>query len=269
MMQSRIGFIGLGDMGKPMARRLLEHGWEVVSCAHVRRQAIEELKAAGLVEVASPQEIAGQTDVIITMVRDVQQSHRVIFGAQGALTGMRQGTTLIIMSTVEPDFCRQVATQAAARRVHVLDAPVSGFPFRAEQGTLAIMVGGNKQVLEHCRPILEVMGNLFICGDIGMGMVTKLANNAVAVGTMALLMEARALAGAYGMPETQLMDVLKHASANSFMVQNWDAIAAMWDNIIDLGHKDALIFLEAARSHGINTPLTEATSRYPWDVTRP
>ena len=265
-MTKRVGFIGLGDMGQPMARRLLDHGWTVTSCARVRRQAIEELKTVGLVEVASPGEVAGHTDVVITMVRDVQQSHQVILGEQGALAHMPRGATLIIMSTIDPNFCTRVATRAAAQGVHVLDAPVSGFPFRAEQGTLAIMVGGDAAALERCRPILEIMGHLFTCGDVGMGMVAKLANNAVAVGTMALLLEARALARSYGMPASHLMEVFTHASANSFMVQNWEAIGSMWDNVIDLGQKDALIFLEAARNQGINTPLTEATSHYPWST---
>jgi 3-hydroxyisobutyrate dehydrogenase len=264
MATSRIGFIGLGDMGKPMARRLIEHGWTVVSCAHVRRQAIEELKGVGLVEVTSPGEVANQADVVIIMVRDVQQSHQLLLGEQGALANMQQGTTLIIMSTLDPAFCQRVASQAAEQGVHVIDAPVSGFPFRAEQGTLAIMVGGEAEVLERCRPILEVMGNLFTCGDVGMG--TNLANNAVAVGTMALLLEARALARSYGMLESHLMEVLKHSSANSFMVQNWEAINTMWEHVIDLGQKDALTFLEAARHQGINTPLTEATGHYPWST---
>ena len=266
MTKSRVGFIGLGDMGKPMARRLLDHGWTVMSCANVRRQAIEELKAVGLVEVASPREVAVHTDVVITMVRDVQQSHEVILSEQGALAHMQRGTTLIIMSTIDPNFCKRVAAQAAEQGVNVLDAPVSGFPFRAEQGTLALMVGGGAEAIERCRPMLEVMGHLFTCGDVGMGMVTKLANNAVAIGTMALLLEARALASSYGMPASHLMEVFKHASANSFIVQNWEAIGTMWDNVIDLSHKDALIFLEAARNQGINTPLTEATSHYPWST---
>jgi 3-hydroxyisobutyrate dehydrogenase len=264
MTTSRIGFIGLGDMGKPMARRLLDHGWPVMSCAHVRRQAIEELKKVGLVELSSPAEVGRDADVVMTMVRDVQQSHEVILSEQGVLANMQQGKILIIMSTIDPDFCKRVAIQAANQGVYVLDAPVSGFPFRAEQGTLAIMVGGDAEALERCRPILEVMGNLFTCGDIGMGMVTKLANNAIAVGTIALVMEARALARSYGMPVSHLMEIFKDASANSFIVQNWEAIGTMLNNVIALGHKDALTFLEAARNQGLNTPLTEATSHYPW-----
>lgn len=266
MSKGRVGFIGLGAMGKPMAKRLLSHGFEVVSCAHVRRQAIEELKAAGLIEAASPRAVAEGADVVITMVRDTRESEEVILGTGGALSGMRQGTTLIIMSTIDPDFCRRVASLAASQDVAVLDAPVSGFPWRAEQGALALMVGGEPGVIERCRPVLEVMGRVFPCGEVGMGMVTKLANNAVVLGTAALILEARALAQAYGMPESRLLDVFKHASANSFVVQNWEAIRAVWDHAIGLGLKDVKICLDVASGKGIQMPLTALASRYNWNA---
>src|SRR5258708_5836914 len=108
MAKSRIGFIGLGNIGKPMAIRLLTQGFEVVSCAHVRREALEELKTQGLIEVDAPRTVAAPTDLVITMVRDTAQSKAVILGDQGVLAGLHPGATLIIMSTIDPEFCRSV-----------------------------------------------------------------------------------------------------------------------------------------------------------------
>ena len=264
MAKSRVGFLGLGSMGKPMAKRLLTHGWDVVSCAHVHRQALEELKTLGLIEVASPQAVAAQTDIVITMVRDTQASQEVILGAQGALQSMPRNATLIIMSTLDPTFCQRVASHASTQGVAVLDAPVSGLPFRAEQGTLAIMVGGESPVLEQYRPLLQTFGQIFPCGAVGMGMVAKLANNAVAVGTAALLLEAQALARAYGMPIAHLMEIFTQASADSFMVQHWEAIGAMWEHVIGLGLKDLGIGLEAAQHQGVSMPLISATLQHEW-----
>ena len=159
-------------MGKPMAERLLTHGWGVVSCVHVRRQALEELKPLGLIEAVSPQAVAAQTDIVITMVRDMQESQDVILGEHGVLQGMRRDTILIIMSTLAPAFCHRVAADAGRQGVAVLDAPVRGLPVRAAQGTLALMVGGETAVLEQCRPLLETFGQIFACGTVGMGSQT-------------------------------------------------------------------------------------------------
>lgn len=266
MGKSRVGFIGLGNMGKPMAKQLLNHGWNVVSCAHVRRQALEELQTIGLIEAASPQAVAAQTDVVITMVRDTQESHDVILGEQGVLRGMARSTTLIIMSTLDPAFCQHVAAHASVQGVAVLDAPVSGLPVRAEQGTLALMVGGETAVLEQCRPLLETFGQIFFCGAVGMGMVAKLANNAVALGTVALLLEARTLARAHGMPEGHLMEIFTQASANSFVVQHWEAI---WEPLVGLGLKDLHLGLEVAQHRGVSMPLTGAalqTLQHDWHI---
>lgn len=264
MARENIGFIGLGAMGKPMAGRLLAEGFPVTSRAHRRREAIDELKRRGLVEAGTPREVASGADIVITMVRDTATSEEVILGPDGVLDGMARGATLIVMSTVDPEFCRRVAKQAAASGVDVLDAPVSGFPFRAEQGTLALMVGGAEGVIERRRPCLEAMGTVFPCGAAGMGMVAKLANNAVAVGTMALLQEARAFAAAHGMPGERLMEVFRNASADSFMVRNWAAIAPMWEHVVALGLKDLRTGLEAAQSAGTAMPLTAAALARDW-----
>jgi 3-hydroxyisobutyrate dehydrogenase-like beta-hydroxyacid dehydrogenase len=216
--------------------------------------------------VSSPREVAAATDVMMTMVRNTQETEGVIFGEQGVLAGMAQGATLIIMSTIDPQFCRRVAAHAAAQGVAVLDAPVSGGAPGAVQGTLALMVGGERTVLERCRPLLEALGRVFACGEVGMGMVAKLANQAVFWGTIALVTEALALARAHGMPDVELLEVLRHSSANSSTLQHWEWIRAMWAHIEPLGIKDVRTCLEVANAKAVTMPLTALTSHYPWSA---
>jgi 3-hydroxyisobutyrate dehydrogenase-like beta-hydroxyacid dehydrogenase len=168
------------------------------------------------------------------------------------------------MSTIDPQCCRRVAAQAAAQGVAVLDAPVSGGAPGAEQGTLALMVGGERTVLERCRPLLEAMGRVFACGAVGMGMVAKLANQAVFWGTVAVVTEALAFARAHGMPDVELLEVLRYSSANSVTVQHWEFIRAMWVHYGPLGMKDVRTCLEVANAKAVPMPLTALTSQYPW-----
>jgi 3-hydroxyisobutyrate dehydrogenase-like beta-hydroxyacid dehydrogenase len=261
MVQRRVGFIGLGGMGKPMAKRLLGHGWEVVSCVHLRRETLEELRPMGLIEAASPQAVAEQTNIVITMVRDAQESDVVILGSEGVLGRMSRDTTLVIMSTLSPGFCERVAARATGRGVAVLDAPVSGWPARAAEGTLALLVGGEAAVLERCRPLLETFGRILPCGPVGTGMAVKLASNAVALGTVALLIEGRALARAYGVSEDRLMEIFTQTAADSFMVQHWETI---WGPLSELGLKDLHTSLEAAHQRGVDLPFITAASQHDW-----
>lgn len=271
---SKVGFIGLGTIGKPMAKRLITQGFEVISCAHVKREAIEELKKLGLVEVASPQEVAQTSTVTITMVRDTYESEVVILGEMGVLQGIRQGSTLIMMSTIYPDFCQRVAQLATEKGVHVLDSPVSGGPMGAENGTLALMVGGDKGVIEGYRHVLEAMGCIFHCGEVGMGMVTKLANNAVLFGTVAVVSEAVALAESYGMAEERLLEVFKNATANSWTVQNWEWMKWIRDiyvpgdlkTTMGLSMKDLRMCLDVANRKESRMPITAITSHLDWSV---
>lgn len=266
MSATSVGFIGLGNMGKPMASRLLGHGYRVVSCAHLKREAIEELKAVGLIEVSSPSQVAAAAGVVITMVRNTEESENLILGDHGLLAGMSRGSILIMMSTIDPQFCQRVATEAAARELAVLDAPVSGGSKGAEQGSLALMVGGDRAILERCRPVLEPLGRIFFCGSIGSGMVAKLANNAVLFGTIGLITEALAMARAHGMPDPQLLEVLQHATADSFAVREWQGMQAMWHHLKPQWIKDIRMCLETANDKEVKMPLTALTSHYPWKV---
>ena len=168
--QPTIGFIGLGEMGEPMARHLLQHGFPVVSCANRRRKAIEALAKEGLVEAENPAGVGAKADIFMTIVVDQAQTEQVLRGPTGALSTLRPGSVIIIMSTIDPDYCKSLAQELAPRDIEVIDCPVSGGPHGAVAATLALMTGGAADVIERCRAPLEAMGTIFPCGEVGMGM---------------------------------------------------------------------------------------------------
>lgn len=262
MGKGTIGFIGLGNIGKPMAERLAKTGFNVVTCAHVRREAIEELKNIGVVEAESPYEVAAKADILMTIVRDENESEKVILEEGGALDGMRKGTAIIIMSTVTPGFCQKVASAAKEKSVSVLDSPVSGGRVAAAEGKLSMMVGGEIDVFKQCFPYLQAFGEVIYCGELGAGMAAKLANNAVLHGTIGLVAETLSFGKAYGIKEKLLLEVFKKSSANSWTVQQWDLIQGQWDLAMKNGKKDAISFLDVAKSKDIKLALAEAVKEY-------
>ena len=257
MPKPTIGFIGLGDMGEPMAARLLEHGYSVLSCVHRRREAMERLKGKGIVEKAEPRQVAGEVDVLMSIVIDQEQTENALRGVKGALEGMRPGATLILMSTLAPTYCQRLADELRSRQIDVLDCPVSGAPMGAQKGTLALIAGGETAVLERCRPPLETMGTIYHCGPVGMGMVAKLANNAVSLMTIPLVREARAMAAGYGMDMDTLMTVMRAGSANSFVVQAWKWVEASGDKV-PVAIKDLRLFQQAASAKGVPSQMLDA-----------
>jgi 3-hydroxyisobutyrate dehydrogenase-like beta-hydroxyacid dehydrogenase len=264
MPHDSIGFIGLGDMGRPMARRLLERGFTVVSCAHRRREAIEALKHEGLVEESNPRAVAARVDTLITLVVDDKQTDAVLRGPGGALSGLRPGATVIIMSTLGPSYCQALAAEAAARGITVLDCPISGGTVGAEKGTLALMVGGDVAAMERARPALEVLGAVTHCGEVGAGQIVKLANNAIAFTTFAIIEEARAMARAYGTDMRKMMEIVGRSTGKSHVADNWDSAVANWEHLVLLGKKDAGLCIETARAKGVAMPLVEARYAVDW-----
>lgn len=263
-MATAIGFIGLGDMGFPMARRLLKHGFQVFSCAHRRRKAIETLKAEGLIEKSNPREVAEHIDVLITLVRDDQQTDAVLRGESGALAGMKPESALIIMSTLSPTYCINITKEAAELGLTMLDCPVSGGNIGAERGTLALMVGGDVEATERCRAALEVMGTIHHCGDVGMGQIAKLANNALALTTAAVVGQACAMARSYGMDMDKLMEILSKSTGQSFITDNWGYATSQWSHLRDLGRKDVGLYIEVAKANNVSLPLIEMRYRQDW-----
>ena len=251
-------------MGEPMARRLLQHGFPVVSCANRRREAIEALSQEGLVEAENPAGVGAKADILMTIVIDQSQTEQVLRGPTGALARLRSGAAIIIMSTLDPDYCKSLARELAPRDIEVIDCPVSGGVQGAVAGTLALMAGGTADVIERCRAPLEAMGSIFPCGGVGMGMVAKLANNGLSVGTMALVMEVRAMAAAHGMDLATLMEIVKNSTGDSFVARNWDVVQSRFQHLMPLAAKDAGLFVEAASGKGTPTELLSAWQNYDW-----
>ena len=264
MNRETIGFIGLGDMGEPMAARVLDHGYRVLSCVHRRREAMDALKQKGMVEKRNPAEVAAECDILMTIVIDQEQTERVLRGSDGALAALRPGSTVIIMSTLAPTYCQALAAELRAKRIDLIDCPVSGARMGAEKGTLALIAGGDPAIIERCRPALETMGTIYNCGPVGMGMVTKLANNMVGLTTISLLQEARAMAAAYGVDRQTLMTVMRNASANSFILQAWGWVEGNLERGLPLMLKDLRLCREAAAAKGVPMAMLDANLAKDW-----
>jgi len=224
----KAGFIGMGDIGLPMAKNVVKKGFETYICGHVRRQPIEEMVALGAIECANPREVGQNADAVIIMVQNDTQADRVIFGKDGLMEGLRDGAGVILMGTFAPQFCRRVAEEGAPRKIEVLDAPVVGARMGAEAGTLGISVGGDEAVVEKYRQLIETMGKITYCGPLGMGQIVKLANNMCATINSWVLAEAINWGIANGAEEKMLIEHIKIGSGNSFSAQNWQWLKSMW-----------------------------------------
>ncbi len=266
MTRGHVGFIGLGGMGEPMAARILEGGFSVLSCAHRRRGAIEKLRLKGLEEVETAALVGERADVLITCVVDEGQTDAVLRGKSGALSTLKPGSVLVVMSTISPAYCQDLAREVQARNISVLDCPVSGARVRAEQGTLAIICGGQEDIAERCRPILETMGTIHYCGGIGMGQVAKLVNQGIMLGIIKLVQEGRALGRSYGLDPDTLMSVLGNSTANTTVGENWNMFVSMWPQVVGLGQKDLDLCLKAAQAKDVSMPLIEARRAMSWEL---
>jgi 3-hydroxyisobutyrate dehydrogenase-like beta-hydroxyacid dehydrogenase len=269
VMKSTIGFIGLGEMGRHMAGHLLKNDFPVVSCANRSREAIEALKLDGLQEVDNPRLVGEHSDILMIVVVDQDQTDQVLRGDDGALVAMRQGSTVVVMSTLAPGYCQELAEDAASVGVRVLDCPISGGPMGAENGTLALITGGEEKVVEDCRAALESMGSVYHCGDVGMGMVAKLANNAVGIGASALLIEVRTMANAYGMDLPTLMEIIRNGTGNCFAAQNWDAVVPTWPHLAQLMKKDMNLCRDAGKQVDVGLPMIETWLETDWISMKP
>jgi len=210
-----IGFIGLGIMGKPMARNLLKGGYALV--VHSRsRPPVEELGGEGAEIAASPQEVAARTHVVITMLPDSPDVEQVYAGERGVFAGAGPGTLLIDMSSISPVVARELALEAKRRGLDMLDAPVSGGEAGAIGATLSIMIGGEASAVERALPIFQLLGkNIVHVGNAGAGQVTKAANQIVVGVTIAAVSEALVLATKAGVDPAKVRQVLLGGFAQS------------------------------------------------------
>ena len=256
----KIGFIGLGIMGKPMAKNLLKAGYELV-VYDIIRSAIEEVVAAGATAAGSPKEVASQVSTVITMLPNSPQVKEVVLGADGVLEGLNPGGIIIDMSSIAPLAAKEVAAAAALKGIEMLDAPVSGGEPKAIDGSLSIMVGGKQAIFDQCKDILLKMGkSVTLCGDIGAGNTTKLANQVIVALNIAAMSEALVLGAKAGVDPEVIYQAIRGGLAGSTVL---DAKAPMvlTGNFkpgfkIDLHIKDLNNALETAKEVGVPLLLT-------------
>ena len=214
MANGPIGFIGLGIMGKPMTRNLLKAGHKLV-VYDIVPQAIDEIMSEGAEGARSCKEVAEKCELVITMVPNGPHVKTAVFGENGVLEGIKPGSLVVDMSSIDPGVSREVGIGLKEKGVRFLDAPVSGGEPKAIDGTLAIMVGGDQKDFDEFKPVFDAMGSAVLCGDIGAGQVTKLANQIIVAANIAALAEALTLAMKSGVDPELVFDAIKGGLAGS------------------------------------------------------
>jgi 3-hydroxyisobutyrate dehydrogenase-like beta-hydroxyacid dehydrogenase len=252
----RVGLIGAGAMGRPMAENLLKKGFETYVVAHRNRQPIEELVALGAKEVASAAEMAHLTEAIITMVPNAPQVEEACFSPGGLAETAQPGFILVDMSTISPVASQQIAQRLGEKGLKMVDAPVSGGPFRAQSGTLTIMAGGEPEVFERVKPVLEALGSPVLVGGNGVGEVVKLVNQIIIGGSAIALVEGFTFGVKAGVPAETLRDVLLSATSSSYLMDKWIPQNLLKNDFSagfasELLHKDLTAALSAARDLGV------------------
>jgi 2-hydroxy-3-oxopropionate reductase len=260
-----VGLIGLGTMGRPMARNLLKAGHRLHVFAR-RPEAAAEAIAAGAVAEASPADVARAVDFVVTIVTADAQVEEVILGEGGVLQAAAAGKTLIEMSTIGPWTARKIAASLAQRGMAMLDAPVSGGPWGAESATLTIMAGGDPATFEKSRPVLSALGQrIFHLGPLGAGQTVKLVNQMVAGAIMVATAEGYLLAKAAGADLEKLTEVMEVSSGASAMLAARGRKYLLANQYAPgfstaLMHKDVRLAMEMALALQIPTPMA-ATAR--------
>jgi 2-hydroxy-3-oxopropionate reductase len=251
----RIGFIGLGIMGKPMARNLLKAGYPLV-VLNRSRSPMTELAAEGVELADSPRMVAQQTDIIIACLPDSPDVEAVFLGENGVIEGVRPGQLGVDMSTIAPATARKVYAALKQKQVQFLDAPISGGDIGAQQGTLSIMVGGDESAFQRALPLFQVMGkNIVHIGESGAGQVTKACNQIVVAMTVQAVAEALTLAKKSGVDAAKVREALLGGFAQSRVLEVHGK--RMLEGSfqpgfkVDLHRKDMNIVLQTAREMGL------------------
>jgi 2-hydroxy-3-oxopropionate reductase len=256
----KVGFIGLGIMGKPMARNLVKAGY-ALTVYNRSRPAMDELKLNGAALGESPKEVASASEVVITMLPNSPDVESVVLGPKGVLEGAKAGTILIDMSTISPIVSQKIYQEAKKRGVRALDAPVSGGEKGAIEGILSIMVGGDKEVFDQVVPIFQAMGKtITYMGSAGAGGFTKLANQVIVAINLTAIGEALTLGMKAGIDPELLIKALSGGMANSRCLE-MKGPQIIKGNFqpgfkIDLHFKDLGLIMEAARALQVPLPTT-------------
>ena len=256
----KIGFIGLGIMGKPMAKNLLKAGYTELLVNNRSQASVKELEAVGA-KGATRQEIGAQCDVVITMLPNSPEVKEVMLGEDGVAAQMRPGTVFIDCSSINPVASKEIYAELQARGIEMLDAPVSGGEPKAMDGTLSFMVGGKQAVFEACRPILDAMGASAVrCGEVGAGNTTKLANQIIVACNIQALAEALTLAQKAGVDPELVVQAIRGGLAGSTVMEAKAPMMLEGNEKpgfkIDLHIKDLNNVLDCAHAVGAPVPMT-------------
>ncbi|MGB9725016.1 MAG: NAD(P)-dependent oxidoreductase [Nitrososphaeria archaeon] len=256
-MEFEIGFIGLGIMGKPMAKNLIKAGFPLTVWNRTASK-MNELIEMGAKGASSPKEVAEKSNVIITMLTDSPDVEEVILGPSGVIEGVKKGSIVIDMSTISPKVARKIASRLAEVGVEMLDAPVTGGEIGAINATLSIMVGGNYETFQKCLPIFQALGKrVTYMGPNGNGQITKLCNQIMCVMNLQGVCEGLILAAKAGLDLDKLLEVLTGGAANSWMLSNLGPKMVKGDMEpgfkIATQQKDLRLVLETAAE--LNVPL--------------
>ena len=259
---SKIGFIGLGIMGKPMSRNLLKAGHQLV-VFDINPAAMDDLQKSGAHPGASPKDVAAKSDIIITILPNTPIVKAVILGKDGVIEGAQGGAMLVDMSSVSPQASREIATALAQKGVRMIDAPVSGGEPKAVDGTLSIMCGGSQSDFEEMLPVFKAMGSsAVLTGSNGAGSVTKLANQIIVQLNIAAVSEALVLAAKAGVDPELVYKAIRGGLAGSTVMdakvpmmldRNFKPGGTLRINIKDIGN-----VLETSHELGVPLPLTAA-----------
>ncbi len=256
----KLGFIGVGIMGKPMAKNLLKEGYELL-VFDINKKAVKEVVEAGAKEAGSPKEVAEQTTIIITMLPNSPHVKKVVLGEKGIIEGIQKGTILVDMSSIAPLVTQEVSKDLEEKGAVMLDAPVSGGEPKAIDGTLAIMVGGPEKAFNEVKKILDVMGaSVTLVGPIGSGNTTKLANQIIVALNIAAMSEAMVLVKKAGVDPKRVFEAIRGGLAGSTVL---DAKMPMVLDRnfkpgfrIELHIKDLMNALDTAHEVGVPVPLS-------------
>ena len=264
----RVGFIGLGNMGKHMAINIAKAGFDLM-VYDLRPEPMRELTALGAKAGRSADEIGAHGEIIEVVVVDDRQVEAALLGEGGALSGAKQGSIIVIHSTVHPRTVRKLAEQAAAKGVTLIDAEVSGGERGAIAKTLCYMVGGDKAAFEKCRPIFATSGaNIFHLGALGSGAITKLAHNLIVYVNMLAASEGMRLAEKAGVDLKSMEQVVHAGAAQSRVADHWSQQRKLRDTytsgprgLMELMHKDLRLALELGHDLGLSLPGAALTQQ--------
>jgi 3-hydroxyisobutyrate dehydrogenase/2-hydroxy-3-oxopropionate reductase len=259
-----LGFLGLGIMGYPMARNLLQAGHTVAVWSNTAAKARKLAAEHGALACATPKDVAAQAEIVFLCVGDTKMSEAVTFGPDGLIEGLREGAIVADCSTIAPSYARRAHDLLQKKGIHFLDTPVTGSKPGAEGGTLTIMIGGDRAIYEKLKIFLEPMGKqLYYCGGVGLGLHAKLTQNLILSNLLQAFNEGMVLATKAGVDPDLMIEIISNSAARSGMVSFKAPYVLGRDFSTNFStrwmHKDTGLMLETGHELGVPLPLTALT----------